>query len=74
MEVIRLRVKSELQLPVYTTATATERGQGSNQHSHGYESSSLPRSHSGNSKVVYSYIDLGAGKANGRCEDTAAVL
>ena len=40
MEVPRLRVGSELQLPSYATATPdpqpTERGQGSNLHPHGY--------------------------------------
>ena len=47
IEVPRLRVKSELQLPAHTTATATpdpqptERGHGSIPHPHGYQSGSL---------------------------------
>ena len=55
IEVTRLGVKVELQLPAYTTAIATpdtwptERGQESNPHPHTYESGSLPLSYNGNS-------------------------
>ena len=60
MEVPRLGVESELQLPA-STATPnpkrTEQGQESNPHPHGYLSGSLPLSHNRNSWGNFRFIE-----------------
>ena len=60
MEVPRLGVKSELQLPAYTTVTATqepqptERGQGSNPYPHGcYTGLSLMCHHENSNRLRF---------------------
>ena len=66
MEVPRLGVKLELQLPAYTTATAilgpypTEEGQGSNLCPHGYQSDLFPLSQNRNStrKLILNFSVL----------------
>ena len=62
MEVPRLGVESELQLPVYTTAHGstllTEQGQGSNLHPHGYESDLFPLHHNRNSHNLCLLIEV----------------